>query len=44
MMGMANPESASLYDISRRRRFDGSGIRERLFDETVATAMMEGLA
>ena len=44
MMRMANPQPAFLYDISRRRRFDGPGIRERLFDETVATAMMEGLA
>src|SRR5262247_1938608 len=37
------PWDASTFSQNRRRRFDEAGILERLFDETVATAMMEGL-
>src|SRR5207247_8237134 len=37
------PWDASTFSQNRRRRFDESGILERLFDETVARAMMEGL-
>ena len=37
------PWDASTFSQNRRRRFDESGILERLFDETVAKAMMEGL-
>jgi len=37
------PWDASTFSQNRRRRFDESGILERLFDETVATAMREGL-
>src|SRR5262245_3552743 len=37
------PWDASTFSQNRRRRFDESGILERLFDETVAQAMMEGL-
>ena len=37
------PWDASTFSQNRRRRFDESGILERLFDETVARAMAEGL-
>lgn len=37
------PWDASTFSQNRRRRFDASGVLERLFDETVAKAMMEGL-
>src|SRR5262249_24422229 len=37
------PWDGSTFSQNRRRRFDESGILERLFDETVAKAMMEGL-
>jgi hypothetical protein len=37
------PWDASTFSQNRRRRFDEYGILERLFDETVAKAMMEGL-
>jgi transposase len=35
--------NASTFSQNRRRRFDESGILERLFDETVKKAMVEGL-
>ena len=34
---------ASTFSQNRRRRFDASGVLERLFDETVKRAMSEGL-
>lgn len=34
---------ASTFSQNRRRRFDDSGVLERLFDETVKRAMSEGL-
>jgi len=34
---------ASTFSQNRRRRFDKSGIMERLFDDTVKTAMKQGL-
>jgi transposase len=37
------PWDASTFSQNRRRRFDESGILERLFDETVKRAMAEGL-
>jgi Transposase domain (DUF772) len=37
------PWDASTFSQNRRRRFDEYEILERLFDETVAKAMMEGL-
>jgi len=37
------PWDASTFSQNRRRRFDESGILERLFDATVARAMAEGL-
>jgi len=37
------PWDASTFSQNRRRRFDESGILERLFDETVARAMAAGL-
>jgi transposase len=37
------PWDASTFSQNRRRRFDESGILERLFDETVAKTMMAGL-
>lgn len=37
------PWDASTFSQNRRRRFDESGVLERLFDETVKRAMAEGL-
>jgi len=37
------PWDASTFSQNRRRRFDESGLLERLFDETVKRAMAEGL-
>jgi transposase len=37
------PWEASTFSQNRRRRFDESGLLERLFDETVKRAMAEGL-
>jgi transposase len=37
------PWDASTFSQNRRRRFDQSGLLERLFDETVKRAMAEGL-
>ena len=37
------PWDASTFSQNRRRRFDESGVLERLFDETVTRAMAEGL-
>jgi len=37
------PWDASTFSQNRRRRFDESGVLERLFDETVKRAMTEGL-
>jgi transposase len=37
------PWDASTFSQNRRRRFDESGLLERLFDETVTRAMAEGL-
>lgn len=38
-----NAWDASTFSQNRRRRFDESGVLERLFDETVKRAMAEGL-
>jgi len=38
-----HPWDASTFSQNRRRRFDESGVLERLFDETVERAMAEGL-
>jgi hypothetical protein len=38
-----HPWDASTFSQNRRRRFDESGVLERLFDETVKRAMAEGL-
>src|SRR5262249_13722264 len=37
------PWDASTFSQNRRRRFDESGVLERLFDETVKPAMAEAL-
>jgi IS5 family transposase len=37
------PWDASTFSQNRRRRFDETGVLERLFDETVKRAMAEGL-
>src|SRR5262245_35552199 len=37
------PWDASTFSQNRRRRFDESGLLERLFDETVKRALAEGL-
>jgi transposase len=37
------PWDASTFSQNRRRRFDESGLLERLFDDTGATAVMKGL-
>jgi Transposase domain (DUF772) len=37
------PWDASTFSQNRRRRFDESGVLERLFDETVKHALAEGL-
>jgi transposase len=37
------PWDASTFSQNRRRRFDESGVLERLFDQTVKRAMAEGL-
>lgn len=38
-----NAWDASTFSQNRRRRFDRSGVLEKLFDETIRTAMKEGL-
>lgn len=38
-----NAWDASTFSQNRRRRFDASGVLEKLFDETVQRAMAEGL-
>ncbi len=38
-----NAWDASTFSQNRRRRFDGSGVLEKLFDETVKRAIAEGL-
>ena len=37
------PWDASTFSQNRRRRFDRSGVLERLFDQTVKRAMKENL-
>lgn len=38
-----NAWDASTFSQNRRRRFDRSGVLEKLFDETIRTALKEGL-